>query len=772
MKDEVFEREIESMNKVNTFDFLKFIKSFVGYWPYFLISLIIALFAGFLYLRYAPIVYTSVTRVKVIDDSSETDIAKDPMDIVWSDSKINMDNEIAVIQSYRLLSQVVDSLDLNIAYYYMGSIKTSEIWEVPFKVQEQIKLDSITSPLSFYVELEVSGFKITDQDELTYEVPYFDEDSINRSLPFKINLTEEIKVNDYKNKKYLVMIYPFKESVSNLTNSLFIQTLNKKSEILELYMFGENPLKSETVLNKIVEVFNADGVKDRQQVSKRTLKFIDERFAYLTQELDSIEGGKQNFKTQNNLSYIEADAGSSLNRKAVTEDEVNTLETQISLTRSFKRTVERQDQYMLLPVNIGLENGSLNALVANYNEMALEREKLLVSVGESHPTLVNISSQLDRAKLNILKTVKVNESQLQTSLFRLNQEKDKASSIFSELPEKEKRLRAIERQQSIKENLFLLLLQKREEAAISLAITAPSVKIVDYGLTDAKPISPKKMMIMGVAGLVGLLLPFLFFYIKWSMDNSIHDSSDFNNSSTKIPLLAEIPHFKDERVLVDINDRSVLGESFRILANNIKYMLPKNKSLSEQVIYVTSADMGEGKSLIAHNLAVAFTSMNKKVLLVGADLRSPQLHTFFFKGRSTLGLTDYLQNSSLDLNDVIFYGLENSDALSVCLSGNIPHNAPQLLANQNFESFITLVKAKFDIVIVDTAPTEPVIDTFLISDCADVTLYVARAGYTDKKVLETSNNLRNQNKLENMAYVLNDVHAINTKSYRYGYGDI
>ncbi|WP_282074661.1 GumC family protein [Maribacter aquivivus] len=772
MKDEIFEAEINNMDKGSSLDIIKFLRSVIRYWSYFLISLIIALIAGYLYLRYAPIVYTSVTKIKIIDDSSETDIAKDPLSLVWSDSKINMDNEIAVIQSYRLLSQVVDSLDLNVAYYYKGSIKSAEIWDAPFIVNQIIDIDSISRPLSFKIELEVSGFKITDEDNETYEIPYFTEHSLNTTLPFTIELAEETKVTEFKHKEYLVMLYPFKETVENLTKSLFIQTLNKKSEILEIYLFGESPLKSETVLNKIVEAFNYDGIKDRQLVSKRTLEFIDERFGYLTQELDSIEGGKQSFKIQNNLSYIQEDAGNSLTRKSETETDVNNLETQISLAKVLEQTIVRQAEYMLLPVNIGLENGSLNALVENYNEMALERERLLASVGESHPTLVAISSQLERAKVNILKTVSVYEKQLQTSLGRLNQEKNKANSIFSELPEKEKRLRAIERQQSIKENLFLLLLQKREEAAISLAITAPSVKIVDYGLTDAKPISPKKMMIMGVAGLVGLLLPFLFFYIKWSMDNSIHDSSDFNNSSTKIPLLAEIPHFKDERVLVDINDRSVLGESFRILANNIKYMLPKNKSLSEQVIYVTSADMGEGKSLIAHNLAVAFTSMNKKVLLVGADLRSPQLHTFFFKGRSTLGLTDYLQNSSLDLNDVIFYGLENSDALSVCLSGNIPHNAPQLLANQNFESFITLVKAKFDIVIVDTAPTEPVIDTFLISDCADVTLYVARAGYTDKKVLETSNNLRNQNKLENMAYVLNDVHAINTKSYRYGYGDI
>ena len=768
MKDSAFELEMNDINKDNSFDFIKFLKRFLSYWPYFIISLLIALFAGYFYLRYAPITYASVTKVKIIDDSSETDIAKDPMAMVWSESNINMDNEIAVIQSYRLLSQVVDSLDLNIAYYNIGNIKTSEIWKAPFKVEETISLDSIIRPLSFYVQLEVSGFKITDEKEITYEVPYFIEDSTTTVLPFKIKLAEEIKVNEFKDKEYLVMIYPFKEAVTNLTKSLFIQTLNKKSEILELYMFGESPLKSETVLNKVVEVFNNDGIKDRQQVSKRTLEFIDERFGYLTQELDSIEGGKESFKSQNNLSYIEADAGNSLVRKSETEDDVNNLEAQVSLTKVLKQTVLNQGQYMLLPVNIGLENGSLNALVANYNEMALEREKLLASVGESHPTLVTISSQLERAKINIVKTVNVYEVQLRTSLNRLNQEKNRASSIFSELPEKEKRLRAIERQQSIKENLFLLLLQKREEAAISLAVTAPSVKIVDYGLTDVKPVSPKRMVVMGVAGLLGLFIPFAFFYIKFALNNKIESKSDLLAVSNAIPFLAEIPHFKNEKLFTDFNDRSVLAESFRILATNINYMIPRGKKSSGSVIYVTSGKMDEGKSLIAYNLSVAYASINKKVLLVGADLRSPEQHNYFKMGLSTKGLTDYLQHPESNWQDYVYAGFKDRKNHHVCLSGSIPPNAPQLLSSGAFEDFITQAKEFYDIVIVDTAPTMPVTDTLLIAEHADVTLFVARAGVTDKAVLQEANELNRRDKLKNMAFVLNDT-QIGSDSYSYSY---
>ncbi|TVZ16951.1 GumC family protein [Maribacter sp. MAR_2009_72] len=769
MKDTAFDLELSNIDKENSFDFIKFLKRFLSYWPFFLISVLITLFVGYLYLRYAPIVYASVTKVKIIDDSSETDIAKDPLSMVWSDSKINMDNEIAVMQSYRLLGQVVDSLDLNVAYYNVGSIKTSEIWDAPFKVLYNTKFDSISKTQSYNIKLQVSGFKIIDENNEEFDVPYFVEDSVKTRLPFEISLKEEVKINEFKDKKFLIKLYPFKEAVTNLMKSLSIQALNKKSEILVIYLFGESPLKSETVLNKLVEVFNNDGIIDRQQVSKRTLEFIDERFGYLTQELDSIEGGKQSFKAQNNLSYIEADAGNSLIRKSETEESVNNLETQISLAKVLKETVLSQGQYMLLPVNIGLENASLNALVANYNEMALEREKLMASVGESHPTLVTISGQLERAKVNIIKTVNVYQAQLRTSLSRLNQEKNKASSIFSGLPEKEKRLRAIERQQSIKENLFLLLLQKREEAAINLAVTAPSVKVVDFGITEVKPRSPKRMVVMGIAGLLGLFLPFAFLYMKFTLNDKVESKSDIETVSKSLPILAEIPHFKLNKIFKDLDDRSILGESFRILATNINYMLPRGKKTEGSVVFVTSGKVNEGKSLVSYNLSVAYASINKKVLLVGADLRSPQQHNYFGMGLNTKGLTDYLQDPDSNWQEYIYTGIDGSKNHHVCLSGAIPPNAPQLLSSGAFEEFMAKARAYYDIIIVDTAPTLPVTDTLLIADNADVTLFVARAGVTEKSVLEEANELNRRDKLKNMAFVLNDAKINGKKTYSYAY---
>ena len=304
------------------------------------------------------------------------------------------------------------------------------------------------------------------------------------------------------------------------------------------------------------------------------------------------------------------------------------MENQISLSKLLKETVINQAEYSLLPADIGLENLSLNSLVANYNELALERDKLLPSVGVNHPQLREISGQLERGKVNIIKSVNIYQAQLRTSLSQLNRERGRAGAIFSELPEQEKMLRSIERQQSIKEQLFLLLLQKREEAAINMATTVPSVKVVDYGLTSSKPLSPKKTIVYPLSLMLGLVLPFLVLFIRFSLDTKVHDRTDLEKLSPEIPVLSEIPFLKGTKSIQGLHDRSVLAESFRMLSTGINYYLPEKKKDKGQVIYVTSAIKGEGKTLMAYNLAMAYASLKKRVLLVGADLRNPQLHMY------------------------------------------------------------------------------------------------------------------------------------------------
>jgi len=558
--------------------------------------------------------------------------------------------------------------------------------------------------------------------------------------------------------------------VLQLSNELGVQPTNENSEILSLILKGESIERNEAILNTLIEKFNQDGILDRQLVSKRTLDFMDERFFFLSQELDSIEIHKKDFKQTNDLSHITADAEMILMRKAETETEAFELQTQVSLCKMLRESMISGDDYQLLPVKVGLEENSINTLINDYNELVLRREKLLESAGAENPLLTTISRQLQSGKSNILGSLSVYQKQLTTSLRQLNLEKDHSDQMFSRLPEKERVLRAIERQQSIKENLFLLLLQKREEAAINLAITEPSIKVVDYGLTSEVPISPKRRNVLALSGLIGLLLPIMVVYSKVLLDTKINDRSDLEKANPEIPILGDIPYIEKEKSFKDFNDRSPLAESFRILAANVNYLMPKNTDNSGHIVYVTSTVKGEGKTLVALNLSLAYASMKKKVLLLGADLRNPQLHTYFDTRLEVTGLSDFLHDPNMDWRSCIRDIVGKDSTHRVCFSGRIPPNAPELLSGEGFERFLDQAKKEYDYIIVDTAPTLLVTDTFLVSKHADATIYITRAGYTDKRLLAFSKGLFRSRKLRNMAYLVNNAGINKAYGYNYGYG--
>jgi len=761
---------IEHFEEEESFAIKDIIQKYLRYWPWFILTTIISIGLGVAYMRYAPITYQSTAKIKIVDESQEVDIASSALSLLGGGSKINLENEIEILKSYRILSQVVKELNLDVSHYVVGNVKTTQIWAPPFQITKRIEADSVKAPKPYTILLNEEGITITDANEKTFTPDLNAPEQEVDSLPFSIRMVGGTDPSFYKGITYKVVLSPLKSTVLQLAKDLQVQATNKDSEILSLSLEGVSMERNEAILNTLIEKFNQDGVLDRQLVSQRTLNFIDERFLYLGQELDSIEGGKESFKRSNNLSYIEADAGMSLQRKSETEEEVIKLENQISISEILKETVINQSDYGLLPANIGIENASLNNLVAGYNEMALEREKLLPTVGSNHPSLQNLNGQLERAKVNIIKSVNIYGTQLKNSLRQLKLEESRAGSVFSRLPEKEKMLRSIERQQSIKENLFLLLLQKREEAAISYAVTAPTVKVVDYGLTNDIPVSPKKTMVYALSLLAGMFLPFAVLYIRFSLDTKIRERNDIEKEATDIPVVGEIPFFKDVKKKLELNDRSIMAESFRILGTNVNFLLEEKDKGLGQVVMVTSSIKGEGKTLVAHNLSLAYASLNKKVLLIGADLRNPQLHNFYNISINHKGLSDYLYDPGMNWKDcVVASGTENP-SLQICFGGSISPNTPQLFSSSAFEKFITAAKKEFDYIIVDTAPTMLVTDTLLISKFADATVFVTRSGLTDKRLLEFSKNLHKTKKLKNMAYVVNGVGNGKAKGYNYGYG--
>ncbi|MFB9057043.1 GumC family protein [Mariniflexile ostreae] len=737
------------------------------FWPWFIAAVTVTVLMAFLYLKYTPTVYSTEAKIKIIDDSKELNIGADALSMLSGKPKINLDNEIEVLKSYRLLSQVVETLDLQVDYLVEGNIKTTPVWEAPFKIIHTATADTLSEAQTYAIRWDASQFYITDAEGHT-----FNQSKVTATpttgLPFYV-ITNPSQNND-NTKKYKVNIKPFKQTVMDLAKNIEVQSTNKNSEILAISLKGASVARSEAIINEIIDKFNNDGIQDRQLVSKRTLNFIDERFIYLSEELDSIEGNKKSFKQDNNLSYIEADAGISLQKKSDSEAELFRIETQIELSNLLKKTLTNDAPYNLLPANIGLESSAINDLVSEYNQTLLEREKLLSSAGANNPTVKVLNVQIASAKANIEQTVTVYAQQLKMGLQQLQREKGRVGAQFSSLPEKEQLLRAIERQQSIKENLYLILLQKREEAAISLAVTAPSIKVVDYALTSSIPVAPKSKIILLGAIILGLLIPFGILYVIFMLDTKIHNRQEVEAIIRPIPVVAEIPFIEGGELFINPDARTTVAEAFRMLMTNINYTLPPTETQKARVVYVTSSIKGEGKTFTAINLSLAYSSLNKRVLLIGADIRNPQVHTYFQLEKDKKGLTSYLFNPSITAKDCIIKNESVQGNLHLMLGGSIPPNPASLLSNGRFGTLLKELESEYDVIVVDTAPTVLVTDTLLISKHADATVYVAKANYTDKNLLEIPKNFHDEKKLRNIVFVINNAGQSKHYSYNYNYG--
>ncbi|WP_016989895.1 GumC family protein [Flavobacterium sp. ACAM 123] len=557
-----------------------------------------------------------------------------------------------------------------------------------------------------------------------------------------------------------------KVSVNNIGNS---------SDILSLKILDVNTDRGIAIINTIGEVFNEDGINDRQLVNKKTVDFIDERFEKLTFELDSIENTKRDFKKSNDISFIEADVIVDVNKKASSDVALFRIETQLQLAKLLKGAIT-SSKFTILPANIGLDNDIINNLVTEYNTLLLQRERLVKTAGKENPVLLGLNDQISSINNNIDESIFIYDKQLKISLSQQKSDYSQSSDAVRQIPTNEKILRSIEREQQIKENLYLLLLQKREESAIAYAVTAPSIKIIEYANASGSPVAPKRKIIFLVALVLGLGIPFGIIFIYSLLDSKVKDANDLAFRKSQIPVIAEIPFFKDFKLFKDRNDRSVHAESFRILSSNTNFSLPIKEDNVGQVILVTSSIMSEGKTFIATNLSLAFASYNKKVLLVGADMRKPKLHVALEMEKMEQGLSTYLHEKNISWKEVVMKNSLYNENLDVVFSGMISPNPSNLLSNGRFETFIEEAKLEYDYIIVDSAPTIYVNDTFLIANTADLTLYLTRQNYTEKQLIEYTVTLKDTDKLKNIAFIFNGIqskagYGYNYKySYNYGYG--
>tara|TARA_Y100001954_G_scaffold24333_1_gene22165 strand:- start:1023 stop:3431 length:2409 start_codon:yes stop_codon:yes gene_type:complete len=748
---------------------------YVSFWPYFLIVLSVCFFTSFLYLRYTNFEYESKALIEILDPAQDSEMALPTELTVFNRSMINLENEITILNSFSLHNKVVSDLDFNVSFFHLGNIKTTQLtkenWYKDYEITFKIDTDIIQSPSSFEIysennKLRILAFDISGDISNEYQFDSLTSTEINHELPFEITILDDDNLSTVRKLK----INPVDFQTNVFRSQFQAEFTGKDSDQLILKLSNQNILIAEKYLNALLKSFDNDGVSDRQLEYKRTIEFVDKREKILKNELQIIELRKQNFKQNNNLSDLTLDAGNNIDLKYSYNSELFKSQSQRTIANFLMESISDKN-YDYLPLNIGLDDFDLNSIITDYNNIITKRNRYITEAGPNNVLAKSLESQLDNIVKNISNSIQNYLSSLDIKIDNLKNKELEFQNLYSNVPENEKTLRSIERELSIKEALYLLLLQKREEAAINLAVVKPTIKIIDYPITNPVPIFPRPNVVYLSALVTAVLLYFGLLYFWFLLDDKIHNKEHLLRLlNPDIPVIAEIPFIPNAKE-IDIIDnkfsRSPLVESVRMLLSNLRFLNSESKDKGKCTsLLFTSSIKGEGKTLASVNAAAILAADNNKVLLIGADLRNPQIHKLFEIEKDRIGLSELLYKND---NDNFQKYLNKFENLDVLFSGAIPPNPTSLLGSKAFKNLLKSLKEHYDYILIDSAPCLLVSDTFQLVNYVDFIIYLFRANYTQNKITNYINELYSKNDVKSLSVVFNAVGNSKAYGYKYGY---
>ncbi len=750
------------------------------HWPWFVVSIIICIACAWGYLRLTTPIYNISATVLIKDEkkgggaSMSSDLEKMGLEGFISSSS-NVDNEIEVLRSKSLAREVVNNLGLFVTYmdedefpskelYHTSPVLVSLTHQEADKLPGRMEINMILQPTgALGVQITVGEKEYRKQfDKLPAVFPtdegtvafFANNDTLSAVCPE--NITKERHITAFINRPFSVL----KEYV----NSLSIAPTSKTTSVVVISLENTNTRRGRDYINKLLEMYNINANNDKNEVAQKTAEFIDERIGIISKELGSTEQDLENFKRSAGITDLSSEAQIALTGNAEYEKKRVENQTQINLVMDLQRYM-KGNEYEVLPSNIGLQDAASAGAIDRYNQMLVERKRLLRTSTENNPTIINLDTSIRAMRTNVQATLDATLKGLQITKEDLAREASRYSRRINDAPTQERQFVSIARQQEIKSGLYLMLLQKREENAITLAATANNAKIIDEALADDNPISPKKTIVYLAALVLGVGLPVGVIYLIGLTKFKIEGRADVEKL-TSLPVVGDIP-LADEKtgsIAVFENQNNLMSETFRNVRTNLQFMLENGKN----VILVTSTISGEGKSFISTNLAISLSLLGKKVVIVGLDIRKPGLNKVFNIPKKEHGITQYLTNTTANLMDFVQPSDINKN-LFILPGGTVPPNPTELLARGGLEKAIETLKANFDYVILDTAPVGMVTDTLLIGRVADLSVYVCRADYTHKAEFTLINELAENNKLPNLCIAVNGL-DLNSRKYGYYYG--
>jgi capsular exopolysaccharide synthesis family protein len=765
-KSEIFSEEIEENINIR-----QLLEQYLYYWKWFVLGLILALTIAIIYIKTAEKQYQVSAKILLNDKDSgaKGDIASMMDQALLGGSSLNAEvgDQIDILKSKRLITKVVQKNNLNIEYFDSENISKKQISKDDSPIKIILFDKKVSGELvddNFLITI-ISTTKFKLENKVTKEKnEYSFAQKISGELGnYIINPNKNISKNI--NKKFLLSITSIDKKVAQIQKSIKIDP-NKESssKIINFSLVGSLPEISKKTVDDLINVYNNDIVEDEYKLTQATSKFIESRLDIVSKDLGNADKNIEDYKIKNNITDISSEAGIFLENAAENDKKLLESTTQLQLVNYMNNELN-SSKSGLMPSNIGLDDKAITTEIGSYNELILSKEEMLKSVTEEHPNVIKLQDQINDVKRNLKNSLRLYKNNTQTMLNSIQGKQNQIEGRIQKVPTHERGFKNISRQQQIIESLYLFLLQKREENEIKSASTPQNIKIVDYAYEDKIPVAPKKIIILSVALVLGLLIPFVIIYIYKLLNNTVHSKEDVEKA-VGAPIAGQIP--KSNISIIENNDNSSASEAFRILRTNINFLL-KNTSESKSV-FITSTTSGEGKSFVSTNFAQILTMSGKSVLLIGADIRSPKVLDYLgitSEYNHRYGVTEYLSSKDVSMDDIIIKKPANYK-FDVIYSGQIAPNPSELLMNGRFDEIVQYGKQHYDYVLVDTAPVSLVTDTLLLTESADLTMYVVRAHYLDKRMLAVPREMYSENRIKNMSMVINDVDF--SKGYGYGYG--
>lgn len=768
-------------DKNSGFTLKEHFRRYLAYWPLFLVTLVTSVAIGTLYVRYATPVYRASTLILVKGDPNSGGGTRNTEDLIRTALEggtrpNNLDNEIQLLTSTGLMERVTAKNNFNFSYYKLANIRKIDLYkDVPFQLSLLYDADSVNgSP----VDLTLSNINNTggtieygvDKNKSSMRF-FWDRSFTVQGKLFSLSHNRPIK---NVAGKYMITWAPVNQAAQVIENNLSVDVLDKKTSIIKLEILSENLKRGQDILNAVCREFDLSYLEEKNAVSEKTVRFIDDRLAVVSSELSGVEGNLESYRGNNEIVNVTSQSAISFENESNVSKNITDVMVQQGVVKMIQDYFNSSDtKGKLVPSSLGINDPTLASLIVNYNELELQKERLAPTQAPNSLVIKDLNNQLASLRGSILENLQNITKNLQFQENKLQQKNAQYRQFITALPHKERVMQEIKRKQGITEGLYLYLLQKREENSISASSSNVSIyKQIDeakgYG-----PVSPNKRNIQLYSIAFGLLIPIGIIRLRDMMNDKIMRKTDIT-SRTQIPVIGELSHIRPSKNPgIVVQSRHLIAEQFRLLRTNLSFI---RETGSSQVILTTSSANNEGKSFTSLNLAAVLAAPGNRVALLEFDMRMPAIIKMI--GMDTkAGLSEYLGGEVTNTHE-IRYEVAEMKSLHIYPAGKTPFNVADLLLSEKLPAFIETLKQHYQYIVIDTAPVNLVTDAFVLGKYADIVIYILRQNHTLKRQLENINDVYKAGKFSNLCIVFNDIRAgakygpgyESHKAYEYSYG--